>query len=116
MRFFPAGRMGRKRAPGAAPVVHRTARCGLRVTRGQRRRLFGLLRSAGDVWCCVAAAPSPLPTKQGSRTAAPAGTCQVPDCRDVTPGAGPHHGQRPGVPWPEPARPANHQVGRESLA
>ena len=47
------GRMGRKRAPGAAPVVYRTARCGLRVTRGQRRRLFGLLRSAGDVWCCV---------------------------------------------------------------
>jgi IS605 OrfB family transposase len=34
-------------------VVHRTARCGLRATRRQRRRLFGLLRSAGDVWCCV---------------------------------------------------------------
>ena len=34
-------------------MVHRTARCGLRVTRGQRRRLSGLLRSAGDVWCCV---------------------------------------------------------------
>ena len=34
-------------------MVHRTARCGLRVTAGQRRRLFGLLRSAGDVWCCV---------------------------------------------------------------
>ena len=34
-------------------MVYRTARCGLRVTRGQRRRLFGLLRSAGDVWCCV---------------------------------------------------------------
>jgi IS605 OrfB family transposase len=34
-------------------VVYRTARCGLRVTRGQRRRLFGLLVSAGDVWCCV---------------------------------------------------------------
>jgi IS605 OrfB family transposase len=33
--------------------VYRTARCGLRVTRGQRRRLFGLLRSAGDVWCYV---------------------------------------------------------------
>ena len=45
--------MGRKRAFEAAPVVYRTARCGLRVTRGQRRRLFGLLRSAGDVWCCV---------------------------------------------------------------
>jgi len=34
-------------------VVYRTARCGLRVTRGQRDRVFGLLRSAGDVWCCV---------------------------------------------------------------
>jgi hypothetical protein len=34
-------------------VVHRTARCGLRATRAQRNRLFGLLRSAGDVWCCV---------------------------------------------------------------
>jgi transposase len=45
--------MPRKRAPDAPRVVHRTARCGLRATRGQRRRLFGLLRSAGDVWCCV---------------------------------------------------------------
>jgi IS605 OrfB family transposase len=34
-------------------VVYRTARCGLRAAAGQRRRLFGLLRSAGDVWCCV---------------------------------------------------------------
>jgi IS605 OrfB family transposase len=34
-------------------VVYRTARCGLRVTRHQRDRLFWLLRSAGDVWCCV---------------------------------------------------------------
>ena len=34
-------------------MVHRTARCGLRATAGQRRRLFGLLRSAGDVWCAV---------------------------------------------------------------
>ena len=33
--------------------MHRTARCGLRATRAQRARLFGLLRSAGDVWCCV---------------------------------------------------------------
>jgi len=47
------GCMGRKRARGAAPVVYRTARCGLRVTRGQRRRLVGLLVSAGDVWACV---------------------------------------------------------------
>jgi hypothetical protein len=35
------------------PVVCRTARCGLRVTPAQRRRLVGLLVSAGDVWCCV---------------------------------------------------------------
>ena len=45
--------MPRKRDPGAPRVVHRTARCGLRVTHGQRERVFGLLRSAGDVWCCV---------------------------------------------------------------
>ena len=45
--------MPRKRSPGAPRVVYRTARCGLRVTRRQRNRVFGLLRSAGDVWCCV---------------------------------------------------------------
>ncbi|RZU76403.1 IS605 OrfB family transposase [Micromonospora kangleipakensis] len=33
--------------------MHRTARVALRVTPGQRRRCFGLLRSAGDVWTCV---------------------------------------------------------------
>jgi IS605 OrfB family transposase len=31
----------------------RTARVGLRVSAGQRRRCFGLLVSAGDVWSCV---------------------------------------------------------------
>jgi transposase len=45
--------MPRKRERDAPPVVYRTARCGLRVTRAQRNRLFGLLRSAGDVWCAV---------------------------------------------------------------
>jgi putative transposase len=45
--------MPRKRDRDAPRVVYRTARCGLRVTRAQRGRLFGLLRSAGDVWCCV---------------------------------------------------------------
>jgi putative transposase len=34
-------------------VVYRSARAGLRITRGQRRRLLGLLVSAGDVWACV---------------------------------------------------------------
>ena len=34
-------------------MVHRTARAGLRLTRGQRRRVAGLLVSAGDVWACV---------------------------------------------------------------
>jgi transposase len=34
-------------------VVHRTARVGLRVTAAQRRRCFGLLASAGDVWACT---------------------------------------------------------------
>ncbi|MFE9693653.1 RNA-guided endonuclease InsQ/TnpB family protein [Micromonospora sp. NPDC005806] len=33
--------------------MYRTARLALRVTSGQRRRCFGLLRSAGDVWACV---------------------------------------------------------------
>ncbi|MBO0803749.1 MAG: transposase [Nocardiopsaceae bacterium] len=45
--------MPRKRSAGSPQVVHRTARCGLRVTRAQRDRVFGLLRSAGDVWSCV---------------------------------------------------------------
>src|SRR6185312_9239067 len=43
----------RRRAPGSPQVVCRTARAGLRVTRGQRHRLLGLLVSAGDVWACV---------------------------------------------------------------
>ncbi|HTJ39897.1 MAG TPA: hypothetical protein VL738_42395, partial [Dactylosporangium sp.] len=34
-------------------MVYRTARVGLRLTRGQRQRCFALLRSAGDVWTCV---------------------------------------------------------------
>src|SRR5712691_11045644 len=33
--------------------VHRTARIALRTTRAQRRRSYGLLRSAGDVWAWV---------------------------------------------------------------
>jgi IS605 OrfB family transposase len=45
--------MPRKRDPDAPRVVYRTARCGLNSTRHQRDRLFGLLRSAGDVWCCT---------------------------------------------------------------
>jgi putative transposase len=43
----------RKRELDAPRVVYRTARCGLRVTPPQRERVFGLLRSAGDVWCAV---------------------------------------------------------------
>jgi transposase len=45
--------MPRHRDPHRPVVVHRTARAGLRLTRGQRRRLTGLLVSAGDVWACV---------------------------------------------------------------
>ena len=33
--------------------VHRTARIARRTTRAQRRRCYGLLRSAGDVWAWV---------------------------------------------------------------
>ena len=45
--------MPRHRDPCSPAVVYRTARAGLRLTRGQRRRLVGLLVSAGDVWACV---------------------------------------------------------------
>jgi len=45
--------MPRRREKSAPEVVHRTARCGLRLTRAQRERCFGLLRSAGDVRSCV---------------------------------------------------------------
>jgi IS605 OrfB family transposase len=45
--------MPRARDPGSLRVVHRTARAGLCVTRGQRRRLVGLLVSAGDLWAAV---------------------------------------------------------------
>ncbi|MFG2038985.1 RNA-guided endonuclease InsQ/TnpB family protein [Dactylosporangium sp. NPDC048998] len=45
--------MPRRRDPDAPRVVYRTARVGLRLTRAQRHRCFGLLRSAGDVWACV---------------------------------------------------------------
>ncbi|XVV10556.1 RNA-guided endonuclease InsQ/TnpB family protein [Actinoplanes sp. CA-131856] len=45
--------MPRRRGASPDPVVHRTARIGLRLTRAQRQRCFGLLRSAGDVWACV---------------------------------------------------------------
>ena len=45
--------MPRRHNPQSPQAVHRTARAGLRVTRAQRRRLLGLLVSAGDVWACV---------------------------------------------------------------
>ena len=45
--------MPRLRDPRSPPVVYRTARAGLRLTWAQRRRLVGLLVSAGDVWACV---------------------------------------------------------------
>ncbi|MGQ0803882.1 MAG: RNA-guided endonuclease InsQ/TnpB family protein [Actinomycetota bacterium] len=34
-------------------LVHRTARVRLRVTRGQARRCYGLLRAGGDVWAAI---------------------------------------------------------------
>jgi transposase len=45
--------MPRQRELQCPAVVYRTARAGLRLTRGQRRRLAGLLVSAGDVWACA---------------------------------------------------------------
>jgi hypothetical protein len=44
--------MPRRRYVGTGPVVHRTARIGLRLT-AQQQRCFGLLRSAGDLWACI---------------------------------------------------------------
>jgi hypothetical protein len=37
-------------ATGSPHLVHRTATVGLRSTRAQANRCYGLLRSAGDVW------------------------------------------------------------------
>lgn len=34
-------------------TVHRSARVGIRTTASQRKRLFGLLISTGDVWAWV---------------------------------------------------------------
>src|SRR5258708_3921269 len=51
--WWCAGDMPRRRDPQSPPVVYRTARSGLRATRGQRRRLVGLLVAAGDVWVCT---------------------------------------------------------------
>jgi transposase len=45
--------MPRHREPHCPTMAYRTTRAGLRLTRGQRRRLAGLLLSAGDVWACV---------------------------------------------------------------
>jgi IS605 OrfB family transposase len=45
--------MPRRRDAKSPPVVYRTARAGLRLTRGQRRRLVALLIAAGDVWACI---------------------------------------------------------------
>jgi IS605 OrfB family transposase len=45
--------MSRRCVSGTPRVVYRTARAGLRVTRGQRRRLLALLGSGGVMWACV---------------------------------------------------------------
>jgi hypothetical protein len=90
-----------RRVPKPAGRVFRCPHCGY----GGHRDLVAAANIAAR-----GGGPSPLPTKQGSRTAARAGTCQAPACRDVTPDAGPHHGQHPRGPWPAPARPAHRQV------
>jgi hypothetical protein len=60
----------------------------------------------------TAAEPSPhQPTVRGSRTAEPAITYPVSTRPDVTPDAGPHHGQHPGSTWPALARPATQPRG-----
>jgi hypothetical protein len=45
-----SSRWGRGRLVG---VVHRTARVGVRATKAQRRRLYGVLVAAGDVWAAL---------------------------------------------------------------
>src|ERR1700726_479581 len=45
--------MPRRRNPQSPPVVYRTARAGLRLTRARRRRLIALLVAAGDLWACI---------------------------------------------------------------
>jgi IS605 OrfB family transposase len=45
--------MPRRHDPQSPPVVYRTARAGLRLTRARRGRLIALLVAAGDVWACV---------------------------------------------------------------
>jgi hypothetical protein len=43
----------RQRPAGAGKVVHRSARCDLRVSPIKRERCFALLAAGGDVWACV---------------------------------------------------------------
>ena len=122
--------MPRKRERDAPPVVYRTARCGLRVTRAQRGRLFGLLRSAGDVWCAVLELNSwrrrrrdaPLagyqelcrqlaasgPGPSGSSTPSPPGRCCA---ATPTPGSRPRPGARRGTPRPGTRAPSPGQRG-----
>jgi IS605 OrfB family transposase len=45
--------MGNTGSTQGTRVVFRTARVGLRPTRGQARRLYGLLRAGGDVWAAL---------------------------------------------------------------
>ena len=74
-----------RRVPKPAGRVFRCPHCG----HGGHRDLVAAANIA-------ARGGGPIPAyrrQQGSRTAAPGGTSQVPACRDVTPGAGPHHGQ-----------------------
>src|SRR5260370_9272063 len=45
--------MPRRHDPQSPPVVYRTARAGLRLTRARRRRLIALLVAAGALWACI---------------------------------------------------------------
>src|SRR6202046_296821 len=45
--------MPRRRDASSPKGVYRTARAGLRLTRGQRRRPIGLLISGRDGWACI---------------------------------------------------------------
>ena len=86
-----------RRVPKPAGRVFRCPHCG----HGGHRDLVAAANIAAR-----GGGPIPATEIAGITHRRAGGTCQVPGCRDVTPGAGPHHGQRPGVSGRH--RPAPH--------
>src|SRR5262245_24557577 len=119
--------MPRVRAAGSPRVVCRTARAGLRLTRGQRRRLTGLLVAAGDMWCCVLELNAWRRARQDRPLASYTELCR--ELAAAGPGtfgeldrvAAPHHGRalgspgrhRPAPGLPHPGRPESRSPNGE---